>query len=324
LGILVFIIVRPVLISILIGLVLAYIFSPVYKKIYSKVGYKTLSASIISFLIVLSLLLPLWFIVPLVIQQVFDVFTSSQTFDMTQILKIILPTAPDKFVVQFAVNLNSIISKASSTILNSLINIILDLPRIVLHFVIVAFVFFFALRDHEEMTQFASEISPFNKTQEKVLINQFKDITDAVVYGNIINGLVQGILAGAGFLIFGVNNALILTLIAVLLSMIPTVGPSFVWLPVAAYMFATGNPYLAALFLAYNILIVSTVDNILRPYIVSRRTDVPAVIVMIGIIGGLIVMGLPGILIGPLVLAYFITFLRAYKEKTLSSLFSDS
>ena len=73
------------------------------------------------------------------------------------------------------------------------------------------------------------------------------------------------------------------------------------------------------MYLIYNVLIVSTFDNILRSYIVSKKTDISPAIIMVGMIGGLFIFGVLGLIIGPLILAYFVTFLRAYKEKKLGS-----
>jgi predicted PurR-regulated permease PerM len=160
-----------------------------------------------------------------------------------------------------------------------------------------------------------------NKHQEHLVVSQFKEITDSLVYGQIIIGIAQGIIAGIGFVLFGVEGAFILTILAIIMSIIPVIGPAFVWVPVLIFMYIQGDHALAFGFLFYNLLLTSTIDNFLRPYIVSRKTNLPQVIVLVGMIGGWMTFGMLGLIIGPLLLAYILTFLRAYKERALSGLF---
>jgi predicted PurR-regulated permease PerM len=178
------------------------------------------------------------------------------------------------------------------------------------------------LKEEETLREFVSGLSPLNKTHEKTLIKQFSDITKTLIYGQFVIGLVQGIFAGIGFFVFKVPNALVLTVAAIVFSLIPVIGPSPVYIPVAIIMLLSGNPVIAIIFLIYNILVVSTVDNILRINLISRKTKMSQVIVLIGMIGGLFIFGVLGLILGPLILAYFITFLEAYKNRTLASLFS--
>ena len=324
LGVLVFLILKPVFLSVIAGLILAYIFVPVYKWTLRLFRNKTLSASIVSVIALALILIPLWFFVPLMIKQVFDVFQFSQNLDVQNFVSKLFPSAADQALTQITLTINSTLSKFTSLILNSLVDILLDFPRILLHLAIAAFVFFFALRDKESLEKFVSGLSPLNKTQEAALVVQFKRITESVIYGQILIGLAQGILVGIGLLVFGVPNALLLAVLASILSIIPVAGPGFVYFPVTVYLFLTGDPFPAAVFLLFNLLIVSTIDNLLRTFIVSKRTNLSQVIVLVGMVGGLFVFGVLGLILGPLILGYFLTFLEAYKEKRLSSFFAQS
>ena len=129
--------------------------------------------------------------------------------------------------------------------------------------------------------------------------------------------------AGLGFYLFGISNALVLTFLAIILGIIPLIGPAFIWIPLSIYLFTTGDATTAIAFLAYNLFIVSTVDNIVKPYIVARRSSESVVAIFIGMIGGLLVFGILGLVLGPLIITYFIILLKAYKDKTLSSLFQS-
>jgi len=322
-AILSFMIVRPLFFAVLGGLILAYILNPVYLKITRLVKNKTSAAFIILFLVLIVLVIPVWFITPIAIQQVFEIFRASQTLDVQSFVSSIFPTASDKFSAQLTATINSIIGKISSSILNSLVDVFLEIPTIAISLFVMAFVFFYTLRDSEKLFKFSSGISPLNKEKEKILVNQFKGITDSILYGLFVVGIIQGLLAGLGFLIFGIENALVLTFLASIASVIPFLGPYIIWIPVAVFLFSKGNMFVAFAFLIYNMTVVSLLDNVLRTYLVSRKVDISPAIILIGMFGGVSVFGLGGLLIGPLILAYFITFLRSYKDKNLYSLFSD-
>lgn len=324
LGVLVFLIIRPVFLSIVGGLILAFIFFPVYRIVVRVVRNKTVSAAIVTILVLAVLILSLWFLMPIMSQQVFQVFQLSQSLDINGLIATLFPTASEQFTAQINTAINSAFSKVASVILDALISFLVDFAVVALHILLMAFVFFFTLRDHEKLGNFVSGLSPLNKIQERKLVNQFKEITSSLVYGQIVIGFIQGILTGLGLLVFGVPNALVLTVLAIIFGIIPLIGPGIVYLPVGIYLLVSGNnPIVAMLFLAYNLLFVSTIDNFLRSHWISKKTQTSQAIVLIGMVGGLFIFGILGLILGPLILAYFITFLNAYKDKTLSSLFTQ-
>jgi predicted PurR-regulated permease PerM len=241
---------------------------------------------------------------------------------MSAFIQKVLPTASADFVRQFGVTSAALLSKASATVLNSMVSFFSEAPTLLLNVLVVGFVFFFGLRDHEEIIKIASDISPLNRAKEKLLIQQFKDITDSIIYGQFVIGIAQGLLAGIGFLIFGVDKALLLTILTMFCSVIPILGPYIVYIPVAILIFASGDTSTGIAYLLYNIIIVSTLDNFLRTYIVSKKSKMNSAVVFVGMIAGLLMFGIVGLLIGPLILAYFLIIIQLYKEKNLSSLFT--
>lgn len=321
LAILSFLIIRPVLLSVLAGLILAYIFLPVHRYTTSWVKSKTLSAAIVSIVLLLIIAVPLWFLLPMISQQVFEVFKASQELDVTGLVQSVFPTASEQFTAQADATVKKAFSGITSSILDSIVDLLLNFATISLHLLLVAFVFFFTLKDEEQLRNFASGIIPLGKNQEKRLTKQFKDITHSILYGQVVAGIIQGSLAALALYVFGIPNALLLSVFALVLSVIPVIGPSFVYIPVSIYMLMTTNPLLAIGYLLFNVLIVSSVDSVFRSHFVSRRTNMSQAVILVGMIGGLFMFNILGLIIGPLILAYFITFLRAYKEKTISSFF---
>lgn len=320
-GILVFFTIKSVIFAILWGLILAYAFMPVYRKFISYFKNRTLSSLLTLLLAIAIILVPLWFIAPLMVQQVFEIFRFMQTLDMASLVSSIFPGASTQFLSQLSVALSTIISKLSSAVLNYLINAFLNIPTLLIDVLIICFVFFFTLRDSERLKEFVKAMSPLSASREKMLIKYFEDVTYSIIYGVVVVGVIQGLLAGLGFLIFGVENALVLTVLAIFFAVLPIAGPFFVWIPIAIYMFSSGNTAVAIAFLLYNLIIVSGADNVLRAYIISKRTNLSPVFALISAIGGLFLFGIIGLILGPLIFAYFIILLDMYREKNLLSLF---
>jgi predicted PurR-regulated permease PerM len=157
---------------------------------------------------------------------------------------------------------------------------------------------------------------PFSPETEEKLFKSSKDVTSSVLYGLILVGLVQGVIIGGGFFIFGVPNALLLTFFAILTGILPIIGPALIWIPVVIYLLIAGNTVPAIGVLVFG-LICSSIDNLLRPIFVSRRTKLNPVVALIGMIGGLFLFGILGVILGPLILSYLLILLDLYRNKKI-------
>jgi predicted PurR-regulated permease PerM len=319
-----FLIIRPIILSIFAGLILAYIFSPIHKRIYRTIHARNTSATIMCLLVCLIIIVPLWFAIPAIVQQIFDLFNLSQNIDFSEIVRKTFPSSSPDFNEKITTVIIQFTGNTASYIFSYFIGLLQSLPSLLLNLAVVLFVFFFALRDQESLREFISGISPFRKDKETVLVKRFKDITSSIIYGQIIIGVVQGLALGLGLLIFGVPKALTLTILGTFASILPMVGPWFIWIPITISMIITGKVSIAIAFAVYCAFFVSTIDNIIRPYIVSRKTGVSSVVVLVGMIGGLFVFNIMGLILGPLILSYLILFLKAYKDGTLSDMFSPA
>lgn len=319
-----FLIIRPILLSIVGGLILAYVFSPLYRRTYRLIRERNTSAFLMGVLVISIILVPLWLLIPVIVDQVFDLFNLTQTIDFSEVVKIIFPSSQPEFQQQVTTVIIQFVGNITSSTINYLISFLQNLPTVLLNLAVVLFVFFFSLRDQDALKEFMSGISPFKKDKESVLVNRFKDITSSIIFGYIIVGVVQGLALGLGLLIFGVPRALTITLFGTFASMLPMIGPWLVWVPVVIVLLVSGDVGAAVGFAVYCTFFVSTIDNILRPYIVARKTGTSSVIVLVGMIGGLFVFNILGFILGPLILSYLVLFLKAYKDGTLSEMFSPA
>lgn len=317
-----FFLLKPILLSIIVGIILAFIFNPLYDLLHKFTKSKNLSASLMCFLLILLIVLPLWFLTPTLIKQSIKIYTSSQQIDFVTPIKNIFPSlfASEEFSAEIGSIIHSFVTKMTNALMNSLSQLILNFPGLFLQFLVVFFTFFFVLRDKEQLIAYIKSLLPFSKDIETKLFESSKGITSSVIYGQVIIGIIQGLIVGLGFFIFGVPNALILTLLASLAGIFPIIGTTLIWIPVIIYLFIAGNTF-PALGVAIFGVISSSIDNFIRPIIVSKRTKIHSSLILIGMIGGLFFFGILGFILGPLILAYLLIILEIYRNKKSPGIF---
>lgn len=313
-------VVWPIVLSIFVGLLLSYMFYPLYIRTTKLVREKNVSALIIVLLLIFVIFIPIWFLFPVMARQALDAYLYIQKVDIFSFLRTIFPEMVSTDTLAM---LNNLSSNFLGSCFSQSSQFLLNLPNLLLQLVIVLFVFFFGMRDADKIKGFVKAISPFSLELEKNLSKQFKDVTNAVVYGHILVGILQGILTGIGLLIFGASNVLLLTVLAVLAAILPVIGAWLVWLPVSVFLIASGHTGAGIGLFLYGALLVSWIDNLIRPYIISRRTALNSGVALIGMIGGLITFGLIGVLLGPIILAYLQVLLNAYKNRELAGFFKQ-
>ena len=320
--VLAFLIIKPILLSIILGLFLAYIFHPVYKKINKKIKHPDFATSVLLAVIIFAIAIPIAFLIPIIIKQTFDTFVYLQSLDITAPLQKILPKIIDPEVSRsITIHFNNLTGKIFTSFLNQLANFVVNVPSFILQFVVFAFTFYFATRDSEKLKQYVANLSPFSESTEKKFLTEFRNITNAIVFGQFLIAILQGLALGVGLFILGIPHALVLTIITMIISIIPMLGPFMVWIPVAIFLFFSGSIFSGVFIVLYGAIFVSSIDNFVRPIILARTTKLPVAVGIIGIVGGLYLFGILGLVLGPLVLAYVLILLEFYREGKLNELF---
>jgi predicted PurR-regulated permease PerM len=310
-------IIKPIIISIISGILLAYILYPLYNWLLRKLKNENLSALIICLGLLIIIFGMISLILTSLLNQAVNIYSALQNIDLANVLERALP----KFLTTeisstIGGSLNTFISKLFSNLLDATGEFILNIPIFLLQLFVAIFIFFFALKDGKKAIEYIKSLNLLEKETQEKLFKQFKDITYSVLMGQIVVGIIQGLIAGIGYFIFGVPNALILTLLTMIIGVIPLIGPWLVWIPVVIYLFATGHSGAGLGLLIYGLVIISWLDAFIRPLIVSKKTRINSAIVIIGMVGGLFVFGILGLIIGPLVLAYVLLIIELYRKRT--------
>ncbi len=194
-------------------------------------------------------------------------------------------------------------------------NFVLGALGTVVSFGLMLFVLFFVLRDGPALAQKVVRMLPIEVRRRSRLWLHLVEVTRAVFMGIGLTALVQGILVGIGFWIAGLPSPLVFGVLGALCALIPLVGTALVWVPGVAFL-ALHADYGHAIFLAaWSIIVVGSVDNFLRPMLISGRAELPTLAVFIGVVGGLSAFGFIGLFIGPIVLGLLVALFRFENEE---------
>ncbi len=180
--------------------------------------------------------------------------------------------------------------------------------RFFIHFALMLYLAFFLLRDGEQLQKLIGQALPLSKEREGLLLRKFAEVTRATVKGNILIAAIQGALGGLMFWVLGLPAALLWGVVMAILSLIPAVGASLIWIPAAIYLIAVGEWIEAIVLIVFGTAIIGLIDNLLRPILVGRDTKLPDYMVLLSTLGGLLLFGINGFVVGPLIAALFMAF----------------
>ncbi|MBS3087885.1 AI-2E family transporter [Candidatus Pacearchaeota archaeon] len=293
------------------GLLLYVVLFPLYDLMIKKGWGKKLSAWIIVFISLFVIILPLLFLLGLVGNELFSVFQDpniiSDTSEMVSkgITKI-FPGLSKEILAQQLIGFGKLVSSL-------FLNIALDIGDFIINLIIALFLLFFMLTQGPIYDKI-KKVVPFNEKNSNELVDKLKDISYSTVFVGGIIALIQGGLLAISFLIFGIQGAFLWGFVTAILSFFPVIGPPFVWIPAAVIQFFQGDYRAGGGILIFG-LILSNIDNLIRPYLAEKISKIHPLVSLVGIFVGVLSFGVMGIFIGPLLLALTILILRMFEEE---------
>ncbi|MGH8684185.1 MAG: AI-2E family transporter, partial [Nitrosospira sp.] len=196
--------------------------------------------------------------------------------------------------------------QGSQLIATEALNIGQNTFEFIISFGIMLYLLFFLLRDGAILSARIKQAMPLSMEHKRHLFSKFTTVVRATVKGNIAVAVIQGTLGGVIFSFLGIEGALLWGFVMAFLSLLPAVGAGLIWAPVAIYFLLTGALWQGITLIAFGILVIGMVDNVLRPILVGRDTKIPDYVILISTLGGLVLFGLNGFVIGPVIAALFI------------------
>ena len=216
------------------------------------------------------------------------------------------------FLAQFDVNFGELRDRAVSAFLGGsqflakqALGIGQNTFQFFLALALMVYLTFFLIRDGQKLIELLIRALPLGDERERLLFAKFAEVTRATVKGNLLIAVIQGALGGLIFWILGITGALLWGVVMAVVSLLPAVGAAIVWVPAALYLAAIGETIPALVLTAYGVVVIGLADNLLRPIFVGRDTKMPDYLVLLSTLGGIVVFGINGFVMGPLVAALF-------------------
>ncbi len=319
-----------------VAILIAVIFNPMYQWLLKRLkGYKNLTAFLSTLIVLLLVLVPLTLFVIFLAQEALDAFQvierklSANDYAILNIEKVNEIPFVGEGLQRLAENLNleALINsvkidlyqgvqefgnKISDFIVYQTGPIVRSLGNTVITLFVLVFSIFFLFRDGDQVAQFFRRLSPLPAEHEDEIENKLKGVIQAIVVGSFGTAILQGIVAGIGLWVVGVENLIFWITIMSFAALMPYFGIAIIWLPFGLSLIAQGDP-MGWFLLIWGTVVVSSVDNFVRPFLIGGSTKMHPLATFLAVLGGLITFGVTGLIYGPIILSLTITIIHIYE-----------
>lgn len=314
-GYFLFQILSPFLSSILWATTISIFVAPMQRRITARIPNKNLAAAIGLALTVSVVIVPASFLVVQLVRQARKLYQDARhSQQVDAIYNWLVGGADLEWLERFGLSSDSIrqtilentekIVKFGTDTATSIISNTLSVPG---NIFFVLFALFFLLRDGRDFVDWLIYHLPLGNAQKSLLIERITGVINATFVGRFIVASTQGLLAGTMFLILGVPGTLLWTVLMIILAMIPLLGTFLIWMPVAVWLIATGSPIKGIILIVWGFGVVSSVDNLLWPIIMSSQVKLHTLVTFFAVLGGIKFFGPIGLVMGPVIVACFLT-----------------
>ncbi len=315
--------IREFITVLLLAALLSALFNGLYTNLKTRLGGRRALASAITVAIVsLLVVVPVAGFFALLTTEALALIDAAQPWLQTQLdnrselSRRLLDTEIGQMLAPYQDQVLEHLTSAAGSAGSLIASGISSLAQSTLSFVVMLFVMlyaqFFFLKDGKAMLYKILYYLPLPPEDENRMLEKFVSVARATIKGTLVIGALQGALGGAGLAAVGVEGALVWGTIIAVLSVIPGLGPTLVWVPVVVYLALVQRYTAATLLFSWCAGVVGTVDNLLRPRLVGRDTEMSDLMVLLSTLGGIVLFGALGIVVGPLVGALFITVWDLY------------
>ena len=311
-------IVRAFLMPVFWAVVLAVLFRPVFRHwLRLARGRPSVAAFLTTLTVILVILLPFGLLAAEVTRQALGLYgrVASGEVDLHAPIDFIERSIPilSDFLAEYGIEaegLRASVENAALTVSQYIATQALTLGQgafmFTLLFGLMLYFLFFFVRDWERILDAIVRALPLGDERERRLFAKFAEVARATMKGTLVVAAVQGILGGVLFAVLGIEAAVLWGVVMAVFSLVPAIGPTLIWGPAAILLLATGSVGKGIVLIVVGTLVIGLVDNLLRPILVGHETKMPDYLVLLSTLGGLAVFGIAGVVIGPLVAAFFL------------------
>ena len=320
-------IIRGFLQPIFWAVALGIVFYPIHLAIRRKFKQRnTLAATASVLLVIVIFVLPLVGVATAVTSEAASLYDRLRTgeIDLSGVLEWIEVQVPQLTAAlqsigvdptRIQAQLSSLAVTVSSFMASQALKIGQDTLRITIFFFLMLYLLFFFLRDGPRMLDGLIRALPLGDERERHLLERFGEVSRATIKGTLVVGIVQGLIGGIMFAVLGIDAPVLWGVVMALLSILPAAGPALVWIPAAIYLITDDRIVAGIVLIVVGALIIGLVDNLLRPLLVGRDTRMPDYLILLSTLGGLTAFGIAGIVIGPIIAAFFLSVWEMAEEE---------
>jgi predicted PurR-regulated permease PerM len=324
-GAFLFFVFRPFLVVLILAASVSLLFAPLYKLLLEKVtrGVSWLAALLTVLVFIVVVVGPLVGVVALIVNQVSDLsLVTAQVEGGGGVTSFIARAGAvvDSYLPQgFSIHASEKVGELIGFISGSAEKILTTTLNTVLSFLLLILALFYLLKDSVAFKRSLVELSPLTDQDTHKIFNAVRRAINGVIKGYPLVGLAQGTLMGIGLAVFGVPHAVLWAVLTAIVSMVPTIGTALVAIPACLYLVATGHNAQALGFGIWALVLVGTIDNVLNPYLVGSKIDIPPLFILFSVLGGVALLGPVGILIGPVSISLMMSLHSVYMHPTASA-----
>jgi predicted PurR-regulated permease PerM len=319
-------ILSPFLSSIVWAILLAMVLYPVYKKLRNLLRKREiLSALIMTLLVLVVIVLPFTLLMVSLASDVVNFYHQVEEMIKTgqlqayfervkevPILRSILARLGQRIDLDPLPLLLKNLNQISTFIFNQTTILIKGLSTFVAGFFFTLLSLYYLFKDGSTLFEGLKETAPLPSQEKELLIQRFRDMIYATIYGGILIAVIQGTLGGLSFWILGLPSPIFWGTAMALLSFIPIGGTALIWAPAAILLLIGGAVLKGILLLGIGVFVISMVDNLLKPFFISTRTNIHPLLLFFAVLGGIQAFGLIGVIAGPLIATFFLTLVEIY------------
>jgi len=312
------------------ALMLAAVFSgilyPLYLRLNKALKGHSTSASLLTLIIALVVIVvPLVFLLGLVADQAVDVATRvepwlekqiSESTNAEHTLPSWIPYADklEPYHEEIATKVSEFAESTAVYLGSSLARATQGTMMFFFSLFVMLYAMFFFLINGPEILRTIMGYMPLSREDKIKMLKVGSSVSRATIKGTLIIGIIQGALGGLGFAVAGIGSAVFWGAVMAVLSVLPGIGGALVWAPGVAYLLLSGQEVAGVLLAVWCAGVVGTIDNVLRPRLVGRDTEMPDLLIMLATLGGLGMFGAAGLVLGPIIAAMFMTVLAIYSR----------
>ena len=321
----------PFMTPILWAMILVRLFYPLYQCLTRKLGDRTtVSAALSTLSVMLLAVLPVAYLVFLVVTETLNAYQLSINWvqegglqrlpDLVARLPLIGNVSQEllgRLVLAYAdlqPNLVEGGKAVSGVLLSGVGGLATNAMDLVMDFFVILFTLFFLFRDGHKLYRAFYEALPIEESYKAVIMDRLDNVMGAVVEGTLLTALAQGFTAGLAYWALGVPFSVFLGALSALLSLVPIGGTALVWGPVAAYLVWIGPIWKGIVMIGIGIGLVGLMDNLLKPFLVGSKADLPVLFLFFASLGGLASFGFIGLFLGPILLGIALAVFQIYRE----------